>query len=729
MDTLSQCGNLTGAGTTITPADFGNAMTRCTDVNSNGNPATIWQTADEPSVNLWNSDDTAMLLLVNGGQQYVFLWDGSRCAILTTSTAGNITFPAGTVWSYINNNVIYSLNNATGPGIYLQKKTVTLTQGAGAVSSSNMFDWTNAQCLMNPVNGYASDPQHMATITSWSGTGSTVTFQAVNSYATNQTVTLSGFGTSTFFNGQSVTVQTQVCAPSCTQFTVNFGGYSGGSDTGLATATSFPLNKWTGAVGVDRTETVFSVAFSHLGGQGSGYFMPKWTVGQPGCDLLNTLTGTVTHNGTLVGTVPDDTWGGAFGGKAPRYKIHDTNQPTAAYTLLSSGANNYVYGTYVDGTFYWDGALGYTECGITASDWKASNAYNDGDRILPVPVGTNAGGYLYQIINGVSGTSGVTEPTWNQTPGSDTIDNPGPSQITWRNVGIGSSTAPYFTYFCDGHAWKGNLGEATGKSFTYHSYGNPEAPMLRLGPVISPAPVGDNHLGNTYANATDTSWMWVTSTDVGTATNLLTGPLPSALYMENFFVAPPYSSPGVQNCLYNAITCPAGTLGQVRRAFHQYGSGWHKSFDVQNGISVVSQTGNYAMMATDGMGQFGNTAGTTNQPSTWLAKCNVGAASWLKNDTTHFTVGSLMFPDPQLASTVGANTGNYIFKAQSCSGACTTGASHPTWIQPGVTGTAGAAQPSLDGTIQWVTAPDVNVPANSAVQNCRADVMVVKLTR
>jgi hypothetical protein len=656
MDTLSQCGNLTGAGTTITPSDFGNAMTRCTDVNSNGNPNTTWQTADEPSVNLWNSDDTAMLLLINGGSQFVFLWDGSRCAILTTSTGGNITFPAGTVWSYIHNNHIYTLDNTTAGGPYLLDNTVTLTQGAGAVSPAMLFNWSGSNCLMNSVNGYPSDPS-----------------------------------------------------------------YTGGS---------FPLNKWTGALGVSKDETVFSEAFSLLGGQGSGYYMARWTVGQTGCDLFNTSTGTITHNGTLVGTIPDAPWGGAFGGKSPRFKIHDSNQPNAAYTLLSSGPNNYIYGTYVDGSFVWTGGATIYQCGIGAPDWQANNAYNDGDRILPLPVSTNLGGYIYQIINGVAETSGVTEPNWNlaanQTPGNNVVDG----GVTWRNVGIGTSTSPYFTYFCDGHAWKGALGQAAGKSFTYHTYADPQVPRLNLGPPGVPQ-VGDNHLGNTNANANDTNWMWVTSTDVGTATNLLTGPLPSALYMENYFVAPPYSSPGVQNCVYDAILCPSGTLGQVRRAFHCFGSGWHKSFDVQNCIAVVSQTGKYAMITTDGMGQFGNTAGTTNVPSTWLAKCNAGAPSWIKNDTTHFTVGSLMFPDPQLASTVGANTGNYIFKVQSCTpaGTCTTGSSHPTWIQPGVTGTAGTAQSSLDGTIQWVTAPDVNVPADSAVQNCRADVMVVKLTR
>ena len=54
MTTLSQCGNLTGVGTQNTPADFGNTIACVTNVNTNGNPNTIWQTYDQPSINAWN---------------------------------------------------------------------------------------------------------------------------------------------------------------------------------------------------------------------------------------------------------------------------------------------------------------------------------------------------------------------------------------------------------------------------------------------------------------------------------------------------------------------------------------------------------------------------------------------------------------------------------------------------------------------------------------------------
>lgn len=72
-----------------------------------------------------------------------------------------------------------------------------------------------------------------ATITSWAGVGSVVTFQAVNSFMAGEVVTLSDFAVSTFFNG--VSVQVLGTGLSGTQFEVEFAGYSGGTDTGLAT--------------------------------------------------------------------------------------------------------------------------------------------------------------------------------------------------------------------------------------------------------------------------------------------------------------------------------------------------------------------------------------------------------------------------------------------------------------------------------------------------------------
>jgi hypothetical protein len=201
----------------------------------------------------------------------------------------------------------------------------------------------------------------------------------------------------------------------------------------------------------------------------------------------------------------------------------------------------------------------------------------------------------------------------------------------------------------------------------------------------------DQHFGSTNGNATDSNWMFVISGDVGATTNLITGPLPSALYNEGFFVSPPYNADGSVN-----------SARAIRRAFHSYNSGWDTTFDVQNGIAMISQTGRFALLSTDGMGQFGSLAGG--------AACNVGGPDW-SGGSAYFQAGGQVFPQAN-------NTADYIYRVESCSGGCTTGTTAPSWPQ-----TYDPLNPPTvsDGTITWVN--------TGLVQNCRADVMVVKLTR
>jgi hypothetical protein len=70
-------------------------------------------------------------------------------------------------------------------------------------------------------------------ITSWAGGGGIVTFQAVNSFTAGELVKLSNFTVSTFFNNLVFSVLST--GLSGTQFEVSFSGFSGGSDTGIAT--------------------------------------------------------------------------------------------------------------------------------------------------------------------------------------------------------------------------------------------------------------------------------------------------------------------------------------------------------------------------------------------------------------------------------------------------------------------------------------------------------------
>jgi hypothetical protein len=121
------------------------------------------------------------------------------------------------------------------------------------------------------------------------------------------------------------------------------------------------------------------------------------------------------------------------------------------------------------------------------------------------------------------------------------------------------------------------------------------------------------------------------------------------------------------------------------------------------------------MFSTDEMGQFGNTSGQ--------AKCNVGGPKWNKNDSVDYPVGTVIYP------ILSNDSGAYLYKVQSCSGSpCTTGATQPDWSTHQSATVAGMGT-FVDGNVTWQGTPDINTPTNTAVQNCRAEVMVVKLTR
>ena len=638
LDTLSTCGNLTGAmPTTVrTPADFGNAMARCTDVNTSGVASDVFTTADDPHAVFWNTTDTAFLTKKVAGLVYILTFNPATLQCAMTSPV--LSFPSDAIFSHTDPNHLFNLGGASG--VVLQDNTVVLTPGSASLTTTTKFDLGGSNCLTNTVNGY---------------TGGTFT------------------------------------------------------------------STWHGTFLSSLDDTLFEMGFSNDGAQGTGVYWVAWTVGQVGCDLYNTAAGTVTHNGTLVGSVSDQ-WGGeANGGIPDLFYIHEAitgNSPS--YGWANGTASNYIQGSngIGDGNYFWQkGTATVKECGIEAVNWTASHAYSQlGYRIQPTS--GNAGKYIYQIIlAGNEGTSGGIAPVWNQTPGSDTTEalgSGGPSATgpRWRNTGLGTAQS----YACAGHAWLGYYGVAAGGGNTrFHSYADPSTPMTLL---LGTQPASDMHWGATNNNADDTNWLFAVTGVVSKSVNLL-GTLPGFAYYEGFFVAPPYKSPGVPN-----DNTGSGTRGQVRRAFHTYNTGYDWVFDVQNGVAMLSQTGNFALLTTDGMGQFGNVSGQ--------AKCNVGGEDWNANDSTagDYLVGNNVFPNPQY----GGNVGHYIYQISNCTanggtGTCITGATHPTWVQSSTVAGVGSFTENSPGTITYVAAPDTYTSTNTAVQNCRADLLVVKLTR
>jgi len=637
MLTLETCGNLTGAGYSNTPADFGNQMVRITDVNTASTGYNSVYTYDDPYPTAWNTNDTGLLVreadYVNANPiiQVVMTFNPVTMAAAMTSPVLSLGSSSLGVWSHSASNIIYQYS-----GTKLYSNVVVMTPGSASLTPTLMFDFGGSNCLTNSVNGY---------------TGGTFT------------------------------------------------------------------PTWASAEGVPTSsldDTVFASAWSNTGGQGSGIYMTAWTVGQAGCDLYNLATGIVTHNGALVSTptangVVADQWGGTANGAIPDlFYDHDAFTSLGdTYVWLDSTASNYIQGYSEEGPYIWKlGTDQVVKCGIGAPNWTASHAYTTlGYRIQPSS--GNAAGYIYQIIaSGNEGTSGSSAPTWNQTPGSNTTDG----TVTWRNTGIGTAQS----FACTGHLWDGYTGLANSNEHVpqFNSYANPIVPQTTLGPT-SPFLYGDQHFGHTNDNQYDTAWIWNVA-GIPPNQNWL-GTLTGWGIGELLFFSPVNVSPGTPN-----FVGTGGTLGQVRRAVHEYNTMWSWVFDIQNSTSMISQTGNFALLSTDGMGQFGQWP-STSYPS-GRASCNVGGNNWQSNDSTDFQVGGYVFPNPQY----GGNAGHYIYKVASCSGACQTGSSTPTWVQSSTVAGVGTF---TDGTITWGAAPDVYTSTNTAVQNCRADLMVVKLTR
>jgi hypothetical protein len=479
-------------------------------------------------------------------------------------------------------------------------------------------------------------------------------------------------------------------------------------------AGNFVNNAWNGVMTQSLDDTTFAMAFSSTTGQGSGVYVAVWSVGQAGCDVYNTTLGTVTHNGVLVGSVGDQ-WGGS-GGISDLFGIHDTFTSLndnwvmldTSPNLIGGGATGCANfgltcrGTYNDGPYMWQkGTTNVVHCGIGTPSWAASTSYYNGDRINPSVAQGNAGDFIFQIVNGTSGTSGTTAPSFGsaQTVGQTASDN----GLTWRNVGLPSSAQ----YDCSGHDWYGYMVLANGKQATTHTWGTPVSPQTIL--LSGATSSADQHFGSTNQNSTDTNFLYSISGAVDPYADLLHGTLPSPYYDEGFLIAPPTGA-------------FAGT--GVRRLFHTWNTGLSPFFDVSNGVCMLSHDGTWAMCPGDGMGQFGSTSGQ--------ASCNIGGPNWNGSDSTDFKTGtgygSYMQPN-------SANAGKYVYHVHDCTAnggngsSCTTGTTHPTWTQSSIVAGVGIIAENSPGTINWEGAPDVNTPANTAVPNCRAELIFVRLTR
>lgn len=245
-----------------------------------------------------------------------------------------------------------------------------------------------------------------ATITSWAGVGSTVTFQAVNSFIAGEVVVLSGFATSTFFNGLTAIVLGT--GLSGTQFEITFSGYSGSTDTGIATPQfSYPIQSIT---------------------------QPSIQTTQ---DLLQSAGPGSTSNGSVV-TVYYNT-------VADNFLINQFNSGVPVYVYITNAVNGVGNGTQLItgigvGTPPGAGAPRYyftfTANGVThfqAHSGAANYQLTVGTVVTQVAIPSLVANQLITV-------SGATPINWNNTWVVEQILNAGVYNITQTSMTSGTAT-------------------------------------------------------------------------------------------------------------------------------------------------------------------------------------------------------------------------------------------------------------------------------------------------
>lgn len=135
--------------------------------------------------------------------------------------------------------------------------------------------------------------------------------------------------------------------------------------------------------------------------------------------------------------------------------------------------------------------------------------------------------------------------------------------------------------------------------------------------------------------------------------------------------------------------------GSSLRFAHNFITRTNPQLTTNYGIGSVSQSGKFFMQSSDWMGTLGSTSGSSS--------CLWGY-DWLANRSYP---ANFQYLAPQ-----AGNSGQYVYQATSCTGACQSGSTEPNpWSQ-----TVGGT--TTDGTITWT---------NAGVQNCRGDVFIVQL--
>ena len=478
-----------------------------------------------------------------------------------------------------------------------------------------------------------------------------------------------------------------------------------------------------------RDDTQFSIYYSdHNVPAQHGRWVVSWNTSwgpSSGCYIWDTESGlALDHLGNHLGLVNILPPSQAL----DRFNIHEgfsilESAPGATYIAVSTGQqSSMLQGSYYNG-FY---AALVDSASVIHAGYPVPAPTGGVSIVGSLTSGTfTLGETVTQAVTGATGT--IVKPTGG-TPG-----------FTVGGVVLQLGTLSGGTADCCSHAWVGNTSLAVytptalpavnppnynfaghwadgfgsavaGKQGTMGLYSNPSVPGTSTTP--NGAPCSDSHFswnfdvrGDLYPSITTGQDYYINFVGLLQLQSLSTFPAGCPYYNE---------------IVASNIGSSVG-INPLRLA-HTYNSGWYWTFDGNDGVVCVEASqGTWCAFITDGYGQFGSISGSPH--------CNVGGPDWQKSDTTDFNssgaFGSIIMPQN------GGNASNYVYVVNNCtqnggSGAsCTTGATEPSF---GTCTTLGCTlNEATPGTIQWTLARDSQTNTIPAVQNCRLEVMLVKM--
>ena len=193
-----------------------------------------------------------------------------------------------------------------------------------------------------------------AAITSWAGGGGIVTFQSVNTFTAGEVITLSGFAVSTFFNGLQFSILGT--GLSGTQFEVAFSGFSGGSDSGVATPQyGYPISHitqpssvsfngqialWSAGPAQTSTGTTITLYYGSKGSAADPILTNAFNSGQAVyVYIVNSPFGNGTQLVTGIGS-------GAPPGEDPLVNFLTIQAPSSSYQKIGDSSHTGNTGTY-----------------------------------------------------------------------------------------------------------------------------------------------------------------------------------------------------------------------------------------------------------------------------------------------------------------------------------------------------------------------------------------------